>query len=412
MRHVSDDQRRARLASRHALEPGSRVDSPEAATRALTVLHATEPATVYLSCWARVDGLAIADVDRALFGDRTLVKQLAMRRTLFVFPRDLLPAALPSASARVAATERARMAKDVEIVGLADDGDAWLDSVRSDVLAVLSAASDGPAAPHGLTALEGPAAHDGLTALEIRKAVPSIDVTVQRPGGDAWGSSRVLIHLGLTGDLVRGANTGHWRTSRPRWSRTSQWLGADVEAAETASAGYREIVRRWLYSFGPGTEADLVWWLGATKAIVRSALAEVGAVAVALDGGDIGWLLPDDLDDVADPGPWVALLPVLDPTVMGWQQRGFYLGAHGEQLFEARGNAGTTAWVDGRIVGCWVQDAEGAVHVHPLEPVSADARRALDVEAHRLTEWLAGERVGSGYQSPAMKAATLAHEAQ
>ena len=26
------------------------------------------------------------------------------------------------------------------------------------------------------------------------------------------------------------------------------------------------------------------------------------------------------------PGPWVALLPVLDPTVMGWKERGFYLG--------------------------------------------------------------------------------------
>lgn len=46
MRHVSDDERRARLAERHALAPVDRVDSPEAATRAMTVLHATEPATV------------------------------------------------------------------------------------------------------------------------------------------------------------------------------------------------------------------------------------------------------------------------------------------------------------------------------------------------------------------------------
>jgi hypothetical protein len=78
----------------------------------MTVLHATEPATVYLSCWARVEALQIADVDRALFSDRSLVKQLAMRRTVFVFPRDLLPAAWGSASARVAGIERDRMAKD------------------------------------------------------------------------------------------------------------------------------------------------------------------------------------------------------------------------------------------------------------------------------------------------------------
>ncbi len=106
MRHVPDTERRARLARRHAVAPGHRVADPEAATRAVTVLHSTEPATVFLSVHARVDGVTVADVDRALYEERTLVKQLAMRRTLFVFPRDLLPAAWGSASARVAATER------------------------------------------------------------------------------------------------------------------------------------------------------------------------------------------------------------------------------------------------------------------------------------------------------------------
>ncbi len=50
VRHIDDDERRARLARRHALPPGSRVADPVAATRAMTVLHATEPPTVYLSC--------------------------------------------------------------------------------------------------------------------------------------------------------------------------------------------------------------------------------------------------------------------------------------------------------------------------------------------------------------------------
>ena len=90
---------------------GSRTPSP--ATRAMTVLHATEPATVYLSLLARVDGLTVADVDTALYVERSLVKQLAMRRTLFVFPRDLLPAAWGSASARVAAQLRTRLTAEV-----------------------------------------------------------------------------------------------------------------------------------------------------------------------------------------------------------------------------------------------------------------------------------------------------------
>ncbi|ALU68517.1 winged helix DNA-binding domain-containing protein [Rhodococcus erythropolis] len=386
MRHVSDDERRARIGVRHALAPSFRVDSPEAATRAMTVLHATESATVYLSCWARVRSLDATDVDNALYDQRSLVKQLAMRRTLFTFPRDLLPAAWSSASARVANTERARMAKDVVKAGIAVDGNDWLDRARAEVLTLLT---DAP---------------EGLSALEVRQAVPMTDVKVEGSAGEIWSAPRVLTHLGATADIMRGANTARFPVSRPLWTLTRHWLDdapIDLESAD----GYREIVRRWLHSFGPGTEDDIVWWLGSTKTVVRAALAELEAVAVSLDGGDTGWLLPDDVATVPDPGPWVALLPVLDPTIMGWKNRDFYLGPHRNQLFDTRGNAGTTAWVDGRVVGCWIQDAAGVVHVRVLESVSADAQRALDAEAVRLTEWLGGVKIGTGYVSQAMKQA-------
>lgn len=386
MRHVSDDERRARIGVRHALEPMFHVDSPEAATRAMTVLHATESATVYLSCWARVRSVDAADVDRALYDQRSLVKQLAMRRTLFTFPRDLLPAAWSSASARVANTERARMAKDVVKAGLAVDGNDWLDRARTEVLKLLT---DRP---------------EGLSAVEIRQAVPMTDVKVEGSAGEIWSAPRVLTHLGATADIMRGTNTARFPVSRPLWTLTRHWLDdapVDLESAD----GYREIVRRWLYTFGPGTEDDIVWWLGSTKTVVRAALAELDAVAVSLDGGDTGWLLPDDVATVSDPGPWVALLPVLDPTIMGWKNRDFYLGPHRNQLFDTRGNAGTTAWVDGRVVGCWIQDETGVVHVRLLETVSASARRSLDAEAARLTKWLGGVRIGTGYVSQAMKQA-------
>ncbi|WP_239163446.1 winged helix DNA-binding domain-containing protein [Paractinoplanes rishiriensis] len=366
MRHVSDDERRARLAVRHALAVPA--PTPAAATTAMTVLHATEPATVYLSCWARVAGFRPADLDRALYTDRALVKQLAMRRTLFVFPRDLLPAVWPSASARSAALERAH--------ALRCDPD-WLDVARAAVLAAL--------------------AGGGRTTPEIRRAAPLLD----KPPTDMWPAYRVLNNLGLTADIVRGENTGGWHTARPRWTLMQHWLGT-VPPSLTPDEGYREIVRRWLHTFGPGTEEDIVWWLGSTKAAVRAALATLAAEPVSLDGGETGWLLPDDLDPVRSPPPWAALLPVLDPTVMGWKGRDFYLGPHRAQLFDTRGNAGTTAWVDGRVVGCWVQNPSGVVQLRLLEPVSGPESRALATEAARLTEWLDGFRVGAVYRSPAM----------
>ena len=184
----------------------------------------------------------------------------------------------------------------------------------------------------------------------------------------------------------------------------ADWLG-DVPAAMKADEGYAELVGRWLGTFGPGTEDDLVWWLGGTKAAVRAALATVAAVEVSLDGDRTGWVLPDDVEPVAAVEPWAALLPVLDPTVMGWKERAWYLGDHGPDLFDRNGNAGTTAWVDGRAVGTWVQDDAGVVTVHLLDDVGPAAGAALDAEAARLTAWLAGTRVGTVYPSPAMRVA-------
>ena len=90
-------------------------------------LHATEAASVHLAVAARTEGISVAGVDRALYEERSLVKQLAMRRTLFAFPPDLIPAALGSASGRVATAFSARIARTIVANGFATDGDAWLE---------------------------------------------------------------------------------------------------------------------------------------------------------------------------------------------------------------------------------------------------------------------------------------------
>ena len=87
-----------------------------------------------------------------------------------------------------------------------------------------------------------------------------------------------------------------------------------------------------------------------------------------------------------EPEPWAALLPVLDPTTMGWKQRDFYLAADDvPHLFDSNGNAGTTAWWDGRVVGCWVQDDDGVVSVVLRRDIGAEGSGALEAEAERLT---------------------------
>lgn len=359
----------------------------------MTVLHATEPATVYLSLWARVPGLTIADVDAALYHRRSLVKQLAMRRTLFVFPRDLLPAAWGSASARVAGQLSARLAKEVEAAGLAADGAVWLATARQAVLDLLRSDAGGV----------------GLLAQEVREQLPQLQATLDMAPGKSYAATvpiapRVLTQLGVEASIVRGHNGGHWRISRPRWTPMAAWL-YETPAPVVAREGYARLAAHWLATFGPGTREDLRWWLGSTLGAVDHALADVGAVGVRLADGEKGWLLPDDLDPPDPVEPWAALLPVLDPSVMGWKSRGFFLGSHAPQLFDRNGNAGTTAWWDGRVVGCWIQDPDGVVELELLEEVSTEGRAALTGAAGRLTDWLAGERVSTVYPSSAMKIA-------
>jgi len=53
-------ERRARLGARHRL--ASHVATVEEAAQAVVGLHSSDPATVYLSSWARVDGFQPADL--------------------------------------------------------------------------------------------------------------------------------------------------------------------------------------------------------------------------------------------------------------------------------------------------------------------------------------------------------------
>jgi hypothetical protein len=162
-----------------------------------------------------------------------------------------------------------------------------------------------------------------------------------------------------------------------------------------------ELVRRWLRAFGPGTRDDVRWWTGWTVRATKQALETIGAVEVSLDGGGAaGYVLPDDLEPTPRPEPWVALLPALDATTMGWAGRAWYLGPHRPKLFDTNGNGGPTIWVDGRVVGGWAQLRTGEVIPMLLEDVGTETRRRIEEEAARLEAWIGPARVTGSFPTP------------
>ena len=381
-------ERRARLARRHRLAPGERAADVVDAARSMVCLHATDPGTIYLSTWARVDGMTVADLDRALYVDRSLVKHLAMRRTLFVFPRETLASVQAGASERVARAERGRLVRDVEKAGLKPDGEHWLSAASEQVLAALAGGRE-------------------ATSSELRDELPVLEGSITYGEGKSWGGAvpvgpRVLTTLSAAGRIVRASNVGGWTLSRPRWAAMEGWLGEPLTRVPEQE-GLNRLVEAWLRAFGPGTAADLKWWLGSTVTGVRNALAELGAVEVDLDG-QTGYLLPGDLEPTEPVEPWAALLPPLDPTIMGWFERDWYLGPYKELLFDTTGNGGPSAWWEGRIVGGWRQDEACDVELQLLEDVGRDGLSALEDEAARLSAWLEGSRVLPRFPSPLSKA--------
>ena len=383
MRRLDVDERRARLGVRHLLAaPGG---GPVEAARAVVALHASDPATVHLSAAARSRDPDVAAVERALYEDRALIRMLGMRRTMFVVPDELAPAIQASCTDAIAARERTRLVKRLQDAGIADDAGAWLAEVEEATLAALRERGEAAAA-------------------QLSEDVPRLRTSVLMAAGKPYAahqnvSTWVLGQLSMDGRVVRGRPRGSWISSQYRWSPVERWLPDGMAAWDREEAG-AELVRRYLAAFGPARLADVRWWTGWTAGQARAALARLEAEEVDLGDGTAGLVLAGDAEPAGDPGPWVALLPGLDPTPMGWQERDWFLGPHGPALFDRSGNIGPTVWLDGRIVGGWAQRRDGALAVRLLERLPRARRAAIDDEAARLREWLGDVRVMPRFRTP------------
>jgi hypothetical protein len=125
-RAVDVAERRARAARRHHLAPDTWASDPVELVRDLVALHSTDPASVFLSAMARSVDASPAALERALYDDRSLLRMLGMRRTMWVVPLELAAIIHAGCTKAIAARERARLVQFLEQGGVADDGARWL----------------------------------------------------------------------------------------------------------------------------------------------------------------------------------------------------------------------------------------------------------------------------------------------
>lgn len=184
----------------------------------------------------------------------------------------------------------------------------------------------------------------------------------------------VVAACGREGRIMRMRPRGGWTSTQHRYGVAS----AIEEPMEEADA-QAELARRWLSTFGKASAdlvGDLKWWTGWTLAVTKRALAEAGDSV-------------SPTQPAVTSEPWVALVPSLDATTMGWKDRSWYLD-YGlrPRLFDNNGNAGPAIWMSGRIVGGWTQRPTGEVVTRLLVDIGRDGAAVVEAEAARTNSWL------------------------
>jgi hypothetical protein len=356
LRTVSVAERRARLAVRHHLAPWERAATVAVAAADMIGLHGTDPASVYLAAWARTGCAGQAVIEDALYAERSVVRMLGMRRTVFVVPAALAPVIQAACTDQIAERLRRQLTKVVQETGVAPDAASWLKEVGEATVGVLAALGS-------------------ATGAELAGAEPRLRTQIVAAADNPYGgavnlTSRLLTLLSAEGRIVRGRPRGGWTSTQFSWSV------AQDRVAMAAADARTELARRWLSAFGPARPGDLQWWTGWTAAQVRQALSQLETAEVDLGaeyGGTGIMLAADEQTVIPAASPWAALLPALDPTAMGWRERAWYVGDHTAALFDRSGNIGPTVWWDGRIVGGWAQRAGGEVVIRLLEDVGTEA---------------------------------------
>jgi hypothetical protein len=390
-RTIAAATRRAAIVRRHHLAGDA--TTPEQITESVLGLHATDPGSVVLSVFARGRGVGLADLLAAMYDRRTLVRWMAMRRTLFVLPRAFVPTVQSAVSVPLSATLRKRLVSTLTRNGteppIEGDVGAWLTSVEDAVQERLRELGS-------------------ATGAQLSRAEPRLRtaITPRAPSDLPQNvTSQLLAIMGTDGHMVRGTATGAWTTRQHRWEPIEHWWPDGLPAIALADA-QRDLVRAWLAAFGPATTADVEWWTGWTKTATRAALARLPIVAVDLDG-EPGIVLDDpaqlaelDAAESDPPDACATLLPALDPTPMGWKHREWFFGIDQAPLFDRNGNLGPTIWWNGEIVGGWAFTPTGRIRTAVLADRGTEAVAAIDRAAAELHDRLDGAVVKPVFRTP------------
>lgn len=349
----------ARRMARHGLAEPLPGAGPDDVARVICGAHAQVPAAADLSVGRRIAGATRADVQRALWEERTLVKTFGPRGTVHLLPAADLPVWTGAFSSLPPS------------VPAHPDGVRFSAEEADDVVAAIGEAL----ADSELTV-------DELTdALRERLGDRAVERTMDA-FGDKWPRWRQLTSTAAhRGVLCFGPTKGRNTT----YTSPRRWLPG-FRPAEGSSA-LRAVVSHYLHAYGPATPQDFARWLAVPPRFAVDLFASFGGALerVELEGG-AAWVPAGDRSLPEEPHRGVRLLPYFDAYVVGAQPRALlFPGVAAARALTPTGQAGNhpVVLVDGVVGGVWHQRRAGSrleITVEPLQELTPARRRQLDEE--------------------------------
>ena len=349
----------SRRMARHALtEPASDL-GPADVAGVLCGAHAQVLSAAELSIGRRIAGATRADIQRALWEDRTLVKTFGPRGTVHLLPAADLPmwtgalSALPSSVP--AHPEPVRFSADQAEEVVAAIGDALADTELT---------------------------IDQLTEAIVDRTGPWAGEQTMEAFGGRWPRWRQLTSTAAhRGMLCFGPDRGRKVT----YTNPHRWLPSF--RPHDGQAALRTLVMRYLYAYGPATPQHFARWLSIAPRRAVELFDELADELeyVELDGAP-GWTLAGDTGTPPQPHRGIRLLGYFDAFVVAGQPRErLYPGAAATRGLTPAGQAGNypVLLVDGVVGGVWHQRRSGrglAITVEPLGELTAGQRRELEDE--------------------------------
>jgi Winged helix DNA-binding domain len=349
----------ARRMARHALTEPATDLGPADVARVLCGAHAQVLSAAELSIGRRIAGATRADVQRALWEDRTLVKTFGPRGTVHLLATVDLPmwtgalSALPSSVP--SHPEPVRFSADQAEEVIAAIGDALAEAELT---------------------------IDELTEAVVDRTGPWAGDRTMPAFQDFWPRWRQLTSTAAhRGVLCFGRNQG----PKVTYTNPHRWLPGF--RPDDGGAALQSLLTRYLYAYGPATPQHFARWLSIPPQRAHGLFEELAGELeyVELDGAP-GWTLAGDTSVPQQPHRGIRLLGYFDAFVVAGQPRErLYPGAAAARALSPAGQAGNypVLLVDGVVAGVWHQRRSGrklAITVEPLVELTATQRRRLEDE--------------------------------